>query len=76
MSYAIQILCGLALVFGATMMIGYRLEDDRVVKWAVIFFLLGVPFIAAYFVGMGRRILARLDELEKKIDSSRKQGTA
>jgi len=73
MSTIIQVICAVALIFGATILIGYRDEAEGV-KWAARYVLLGVPFLAAYLVGTGRRILARLDELEQKIDSKTKGG--
>ena len=68
MSYAVQILCGLALVFGV--MTAARKVDSEQVRWAAVYVLVGVPLIAAYIVGTGRKVLLRIDQIEKRAASS------
>ncbi|HXX92154.1 MAG TPA: hypothetical protein VEN81_00880 [Planctomycetota bacterium] len=73
MSYAIQIICGIAIIVGASYL---SKIDSEQVRLAAVYALLGVPFIAGYIVGTGRTMLMRLDAIERRLDPNRKEGAA
>jgi hypothetical protein len=64
MSYIVQILCGVAALFGVG--IAFTKVESEVVRVASIFVLVGIPAAVIYLAGVERRILAKLDALDRK----------